>query len=397
MLTRRMERIFLFTLLLLSTFYVSAQPTVSPNPLTFPEVQPVGSPIIGLLQVSIANPGTQTLNISSATVTGDFSFGSNPPSQSVILGAVAAGTSVNFTMLFNATAAGPRAGTLALVDDAPGSPHTFQVSGTGFVGAMIQPRGAQLNLITDTLGTAATSVDQIVSVGNLAVTISNVGISGAGFSQTNDCTASLTQGQTCNVTVSFNPSTPGPQKGTLTIANTGTTNPVTVPLTGDAADFSLTFNPTGNSATVTAGQTATYFFALSSPDGVVGLNGIAFSCSGLPNGTMCTESKVNETSTGFAAQMAVSTTARTTASLHKAPPFWGWSLAVVSCLVFLSRGKPSNGKLSKRRGRISALSVTMLAALTAGSMISCGGSSSSNQQAVGTPAGTYSLTDIGHA
>ena len=210
---------------------------VNPNPLNFPRLQPVGSPLTGVLQVVISNPGTQALNITSATVTGDFVFGSDPPSQSLNFGLVGAGSQLGFLLLFNATAPGPRTGTLTLVDNAPGSPQTVAISGTGFVGAMIQPRNDKLDLVTGTVGTPANGIEEIVSVGNQTVTITSVGTSGTGFSQTNNCGAPMIQGQTCQINVVFNPPAAGLQTGVLTIANTGAVNPVTIPLTGDAADF----------------------------------------------------------------------------------------------------------------------------------------------------------------
>src|SRR5262249_41621794 len=154
---------------------------------------------------------------------------SNPPSQTLNnLPPIAAGTSLNFVMLFNATQQGPRGGTLTLTDDATGSPHSFPISGTGFTGAMVQAHNNQVNLTTNDLGNPATAIDNIQSVGNQAATVTGVSISGTGFSQLNDCGASMAQGASCNININFNPSVAGPQTGTLTVSNTGVTNPLTI-------------------------------------------------------------------------------------------------------------------------------------------------------------------------
>jgi len=349
---------------------------VSPNPLNFPVLQPVGSPLPGVLQVVISNTGTQAVNITLATVTGDFVFGSNPPSQSLNFGLVGAGSKLGFLLLFNATASGPRTGTLTLVDDAPGSPQTFAISGTGFVGAMIQPRNDKMDLVTGTLGTPANGIEEIVSVGNQAVTVTSVGISGTGFSQTNNCGAAMIQGQTCQITVVFNPPAAGLQTGTLTIGNTG--NPVTIPLTGDAADFSLSI-PDGSSVTITAGQQAKSLLIVGGGFDAQIFADFTFTCNGLPAGAMCSFTGGQFLPEGaLPVQMVISTTGRS-ASLHQNLPGWEWCLAGVAALTLIRR----------RRHKFGSAAMMVICGLLLASLVSCGGSSGG---AVATPPGTYSIT-----
>jgi hypothetical protein len=350
---------------------------VSPNPLNFPGLQPVGSPLPGVLQVVISNPGTQSLNISLATVTGDFVFGSDPPSQSLNFGLVGAGSKLGFLLLFNATAAGPRTGTLTLVDNAPGSPQTFAISGTGFVGAMVQPRNAKMDLVTGTVGTPANGIEEIVSVGNQAVTITSVGISGTGFSQTNNCGAAMIQGQTCQITVLFNPAVAGLQTGTLTIANTGAVNPVTIPLTGDAADFSLSVPDT--SATITAGQQAKYLLIVGGGFDAQIFTDFTFTCNGLPTGAMCSFNGGQFLPEGaLPVQIVISTTGRS-ASLHRNLPGWEWCLAGVAALTLIRR----------RRRKLGSAAMMVICGMLLTGLVSCGGSS---RGALATPPGTYSIT-----
>jgi hypothetical protein len=352
---------------------------VSPNPLNFPGLQPVGSPLPGVLQVVISNPGTQALNITQATVTGDFVFGSDPPSQSLNFGLVGAGSKLGFLLLFNATAAGPRTGTLTLVDNAPGSPQTFVISGTGFVGAMIQPRNAKMDLVTGTVGTPANGIEDIVSVGNQAVTVSSVGISGTGFSQTNNCGAAMIQGQTCQITVVFNPPAAGLQTGTLTVANTGAVNPVTIPLTGDAADFSLSVPPEGSAVTITAGQQAKYLFLVGGGFNAQLFADFTFTCNGLPAGAMCSFTGGQFLPEGaLPVQMVISTTGRS-ASLHQNRPGWEWCVAGVAALTLIRR----------RRRKLGSAAMMVICGMLLAGLVSCGGSSGG---AVGTPPGTYSIT-----
>jgi len=355
--------------------------------MTFPDLQPVGSPLPGTLQVTITNNSAQTVNLVSETVTGDFFFGSDPPSQSLSFGSFGTllpGRSLGFLMLFSASAAGPRTGTFTLVDDAQGSPQTFTLTGTGFAVSMIQPRNAKLDLIAAILGTPASRIEEIVAVGNQTVTISSVNISGTGFSQTNNCGGAMTQGQTCQITVVFNPPVAGPETGTLTVANTGATNPLTIPLTGDAGDFAFFMDPsTPTSVTITAGQQASFPFFVTGFLGNEGLAAITFSCAGLPPGASCRAMSTGQNlpSGPLPAALVISTTPRDFASLYRTP-VWGWTVAVVAIAL-----------LARRRKQGMRILMTVATCAMLATSISCGGSPGSGGG--GTPAGTFSLTATG--
>jgi hypothetical protein len=370
----------IFSLLLLPASQGLAQGIqVAPASLTFPDLQPVGSPLPGALQIVVTNTGTQPLVITSATVTGDFEFNSDPPSQSVNFGTVQ--IAAGFVLLFNATAAGPRTGTLTLVDNAPGSPHVFTVSGTGFVGPMIRPELTRLGMNSPIFGPESISVN-IVNIGTDPVTVTSVSVSGNGFSQTNNCSSFTVQGQTCQVTVVYNPPAAGPQNETITVANTGAVSPVTIALSADAADFGFTPDPAQSAATINAGQKASFPFVVSDR---TGFDAIAFSCTGLPTGASCLAARVPQTiqpPDTVPAVITVSTSPRLLGSLRPSRSGWGWSLAAVAALAFVSR----------RRRRRSALLTMLMAATMLGAVVACGGSSVNPN---GTPAGTYNITVSG--
>jgi hypothetical protein len=386
-----MRRIFLVLCIVsLSFIYANSGHAqtiqISPSTMTFTSVQPVGSPLPGTLQVLIANTGTQTVTMQTATLTGDFTFASDPPSQTISFaptGTLQPGGRMGFLLQFNATAAGPRTGTLTLVDDAQGTPQTISVSGTGFSGAMIQPLNANLDLVADVLGTPASRIEEIVAVGNQTVSISSVAISGTGFSETDNCGGALTQGQSCQVNVVFNPSVAGPQTGTLTVANTGATNPLTIPLTGDAGDFALSIDPSQASATITAGQQASFPFFVQGFLGGQGIGAITFTCAGLPPGASCMALATGQNlpSGPLPAALLVSTTGRGSASLHGSP-VWKWSGAMVAAVILVG----------SRKRRLGAVFTMVVGSVLLATLISCGGSSGS---AAGTPAGTFDLTVTG--
>jgi hypothetical protein len=76
--------------------------------------------------VTLANNGNNSLFISSVTVSpGDFGMLNACGSP------VAAGTTCAIGVFFDPTAGGARSGTLTINDNAPGSPHSVALSGTG--------------------------------------------------------------------------------------------------------------------------------------------------------------------------------------------------------------------------------------------------------------------------
>jgi hypothetical protein len=98
--------------------------SVTPTSITFP-AQYVGTS--GLpLSVTVMNNGNAALTITSVT-TSATDFGTLNACGST----VAAGSSCAIGVFFDPTASGTRSGTLTINDNAPGSPHTVGLSGTG--------------------------------------------------------------------------------------------------------------------------------------------------------------------------------------------------------------------------------------------------------------------------
>ena len=75
--------------------------------------------------VTVSNPGTTTAALSSVSATGPFSQTNNCGSS------LAAGASCSVQVSFTPTAAGAANGTLSIASNAPGSPLTVTLSGTG--------------------------------------------------------------------------------------------------------------------------------------------------------------------------------------------------------------------------------------------------------------------------
>jgi hypothetical protein len=100
--------------------------------------------------VYLTNTGTGVLALTSITFSGDFS-GVNNCGTSVAVGA-SCGLSVSFTP----TVTGARSGTLSILDDASGSPHTVALSGAGQTAPSSTggtPTGSYTVTVTGTAGT----------------------------------------------------------------------------------------------------------------------------------------------------------------------------------------------------------------------------------------------------
>jgi hypothetical protein len=76
----------------------------------------------------LSNSGTAALAISTIVASGDFAQTNNCGAS------LGAGSNCRIDLTFSPTAAGTRAGTLSVTDNASGSPHTASLSGTGLAG-----------------------------------------------------------------------------------------------------------------------------------------------------------------------------------------------------------------------------------------------------------------------
>jgi phospholipase C len=237
--------------------------TLSPTSLTFAS-QAVGT-TSSPQNVTLTNSGTSTLTISSITIAG-----TNPGdfSETNTCGAsVSAGANCTITVKFAPTAAGTRTASVSIADNAPGSPQTVGLTGTGTGGGgpAVTLSPTSLTFPTQTAGTASTpQVVTLTNSGTATLNITSLSITGTNpgdFSQTNTCGASVAAGGNCTISVTFKPTGKNTRTASVSIADNATGSPQTVPLTGTGtfvklAPPSLSF---GNQAvgTTSAAKTVT--------------------------------------------------------------------------------------------------------------------------------------------
>jgi len=135
-------------------------------------------------------------------------------------------------------------GTISIIDDAPGSPHTVGVMGTGILQSPLPPSLSPNSLDFGTLPVGSVSVTQQITVtstgsGSVPMTIQqDPTVTGAGFSLdpfTTTCQAGmqLSPGATCYIGIVFAPASPGSAAGTLYVYDDALGSPQTVGLSGN--------------------------------------------------------------------------------------------------------------------------------------------------------------------
>jgi len=199
----------------------------SPGSLNFGTVT-VNS-VSGAQRATITNSGTTPLDFSGAFGTSaQFSHVSNCPASL----APTQGCTVDLT--FAPTVVGPASGSLTVASNAPGSPHSLPLTGTGdplpVPGVSFSP--ASLGFAGQTVATTSSPQGlTLANSGREPLAISGIG-TGGDFAQSNNCPASLAPGAGCAINVTFTPLVAGTRTGSLTVASNAPGSPHAAGLTG---------------------------------------------------------------------------------------------------------------------------------------------------------------------
>ena len=184
-------------------------PTVSlSGPMTFSALM-VGS-TSGAQTVTLTNMGYSKLTFSGITISGPFAIAATGTTCAAAK-SVAATATCTVAVTFTPTSGGSAAGSLSFSDNAPGSPHTVALSGTGEDFTFAAPSGSSA---TVTPGQAAT------------YTLSLGGQGGLSGGVTFTCTGAPSEA-TC--TLSPNPATAGSSATNVTVTVTTTAASINSP------------------------------------------------------------------------------------------------------------------------------------------------------------------------
>ncbi len=226
---------------LLTAGVAGTSASVSPATLDFgsQQVQTVSAPST----VTVTVIGSLDLHVTSTTVAGDFSVGSNS-----CTGTVAAGTTCAVDVSFAPTATGARTGMLTIFGNLPGGEVTVPLSGTGTTPAAVTLTPASLSFGVQLIGTTSTAQDITVSnTGSNVATISQVSAVGDFAISANTCGDSLAGQSGCTLSVVFKPVNSGTSYGSVTVTDSAGTQAAQLsgtgqsPATDTISPTSLTF------------------------------------------------------------------------------------------------------------------------------------------------------------
>jgi hypothetical protein len=255
-----------------------------------------------------------------------------------------------------------------------------------------------LTFSSQLVGTSGATQSVLLSNrGGVALNISNIQISN-GFSQQNDCGSSVLPAKTCSIAVSSSPASAGMQTGSLSIHDNGAGGSQVVPLSGAGRDFVITATP--NTASISAGQAASYALSISPAGGST--DTVSLTCSGAPSKTTCSITPSSVTLGGVNSSSATVSVSTTGSAASTVSPFPGFPRAFTSsevslfCIVFLGS---LTLLLARPRVRNRSLG-TVLFGILLWAALSCGGGPAGGGTPPpnsGTPSGTFSLTITGQA
>ena len=191
---------------------IDAKASVSPSSLAF------GKQVINTTsatkEVTLTSTGTTDLKNVSFTITGgnagDFAETSNCPATLV------PGAKCEINVTFTPSVLGAESATLDVNDNAPDSPQTVALSGTGAAPVTLMP--ASFNFGPVEINTTSDPQDfTLENNQTVALSISSITLSVPNFAETDNCNGGLAAKSSCTISVKFAPTGFGKVTGTLTV------------------------------------------------------------------------------------------------------------------------------------------------------------------------------------
>lgn len=196
--------------------------------------------------LTVGNPGNANLVISKDTLAGSgFTVSAVTLPLTVIPGSSAA-----LTVGFDPASAIAYSGSLSLASNAPGSPTSVPLSGTGVAkSAQLSSTPTAVSFGNVTQGTSAAQTITLKNSGNTSLSVSKITAAGTYFAASVPALpVTLSVGQTLSFTTTFSPSAAGSFTGSASVVSTATNSPLSIPLSGTGVSTathkaSLTWTP----------------------------------------------------------------------------------------------------------------------------------------------------------
>jgi hypothetical protein len=209
-----------------------APTTLSTSALQFAFVgQNETSPI---LTTTLTNHQLTALHISSLGISGT-GFALDPSTTCANPGTLAAGATCTIAATFTPSGTGTQLGTVTISTDASNSPQMVSLSGTGVVPTTLSANGVPFGFVALNQTSAVQTVT-LINNQSTPLGIVSLVVSGPGFALDPSTTCanpgSLAGRTSCVIGLTFKPTTPGMQTGSLVIKTNASNSPQTVTLTG---------------------------------------------------------------------------------------------------------------------------------------------------------------------
>jgi hypothetical protein len=242
-----------------STYWESSDGAAYPQTLTvnLGSVQSIGSITLDLPPATDWTTRTETLSVLGSTNDSSFSqivasagYTFNPATGNTVTISLPSGTSAQYVELSFTANTGWDAAQLSEFEIFPGGGSTS--SG----GSALTSSSASLSFGYELTGQdSGAQTVTVTNPGSSAASVSSISVSGS-FAQTNNCGSSIAAGSSCTVSVQYEPSATGDSAGTLSVASSAPSSPLTVGLSGigitTSTDLAL------NQPVTASGYTQTY-------------------------------------------------------------------------------------------------------------------------------------------
>ena len=232
-------------------------------------------------------------------------------------------------MTFTPASAGSVSGSVTITSNASNPSLTIPLSGMGVAPGVLGSNPTNLALGNVTVGSNKSLSETVTNTGGSSVTISQVGISGTGFSLSGITTpVTLTAGQSASFSVTFTPQTAASASGSVTVTSNASNPTLTIPLSGTGiAPGTLGSNPTSLSfGSVTVGSNKSLSETITNTGGAsvtisqIGISGTGFTLSGVTAPVTLTAGQSASFTVTFAPQTAASASGNVTVTSNASNP-----------------------------------------------------------------------------
>jgi subtilase family serine protease len=197
--------------------------TLTPASIAFPK-EVVGE-TSAAKTITMRNTGTAILDITGIIPSGDFAISANTCGATLGINATC-----KISVTFTPVQAGALTGAITITDNAPNSPQSVPLSGTGTAQATLTPASA--NFPKTTVGeTSAAKTFTLKNLQSVALTGISASTTGNFGVSATTCGSSLAAKSSCTISVTFSPTEVGTQTGTLQV-NDSAVSPQVSNLTG---------------------------------------------------------------------------------------------------------------------------------------------------------------------